>query len=159
VRSYLAHLTDLGLKASSVHDYARPVKTWLRFLYAENIIPDNPTARVKLPRIADDILPAFAADDVRKLLEACQDSQDSERDTALVLCLLDTGYRAAEFVALTVGDVDPKAGAVTVRSGKGNKGRTVYIGARARRALARYLLRRTLSANDPLFPLLNIDCF
>ena len=72
MRSYLAHLTDLGLKASSVHDYARPVKTWLRFLYSENIIPDNPTARVKLPRVADGILPAFAAADVRQLLEACQ---------------------------------------------------------------------------------------
>ena len=40
VRSYLAHLTDLGLKASSVHDYARPVKTWLRFLYSENILSE-----------------------------------------------------------------------------------------------------------------------
>ena len=79
VRGYLAHLTDLGLKASSVHDYARPVKTWLRFLYSENILPDNPTARVKLPRVADGILPAFEAADVRQLLEACKDSQDSER--------------------------------------------------------------------------------
>ena len=40
-----------------------------------------------------------------------------------------------------------------MRAGKGNKGRTVYIGARARRALARYWLGRTVTANDPLIPL------
>jgi integrase/recombinase XerC/integrase/recombinase XerD len=153
VRAYFVHLADLGLKSSSIHDYARPLKTWLRFLFAENVLAADPMQRVKMPRQDDAILPAFTADDMRKLLDACQDTKDPERDTALVLALLDTGVRAAELCALTVGDVDTKTGAVTVRYGKGRKERVVFIGARAQRAWLKYLLTRGHTApTDPMFP-------
>lgn len=156
VRAYFVYLADLGLKSSSIHDYARPLKTWLRFLYAENVLPADPMQRVKMPRQDDTILPAFAAEDIRKLLDACKAGKDPERDTALVLALLDTGVRASELCALTVGDVDAKSGAVTVRQGKGRKDRVVYIGVRAQRAWLKYLLTRGYTApTDPLFPSLN----
>lgn len=73
------------------------------------------------------------------------------RDRAIVLCLLDTGCRASEFVALSVGDVDTAAGAVMVRRGKGGKDRTVYLGVQARKALLRYLATRQAPA--PSLPL------
>lgn len=156
VRAYFVHLADLGLKSSSIHDYARPLKTWLRFLFAENVLPTDPMQRVKLPRQDDTILPAFTADDMRKLLDACKEGKDPERDTALILTLLDSGVRAAELCALTVGDVDAKTGAITVRHGKGGKDRVVYIGARAQRAWLKYLLTRGHTApTDPMFPSLN----
>ena len=155
IRAYLAHLTELGLKASSVHHFARPVKTWCRFLYADGVIASDPWARVKLPRVPDEVLPAFTADEVRALLGACKGGADSARDTALLLCLLDTGCRAAEFCALKVADVDLSSGAITVRQGKGNKSRTVYIGSKARRAMRRYQSARAASGGDPLFPSLN----
>jgi len=82
-----------------------------------------------------------------------QTSADSDRDTALVLTLLDTGVRASELCGLTIGDLDTRTGALQVRKGKGRKGRTVYIGPQARRALLRYLMTRP---DDPpsaaLFP-------
>ena len=153
VRAYYAELGKSGLAAGSVHDYARPVRTWLRFLFAEGVIPADVMARVQMPKLDKAILPPFTPDEVRALLEACEDSVDPERDTALVLFLLDTGVRASELCALTVGDVATMTGAVTVRRGKGGKDRTCYIGAKARRALLRYLLARpTSAAAAPLFP-------
>ena len=156
VRAYMIDLAEDGLKASSVHDYMRPVKTWLRFLYADGVLIDNPMLRVKMPRQDCAVLPAFTVDDVKRLLAACKRSRDAARDRALVLVLLDTGVRAAECCALTVGDVDIRSGSAVVRRGKGGKGRTVYLGAQARRALTRYLLARAAPAADaPLFVSLN----
>jgi len=56
--------------------------------------------------------------------------------------LYDSGIRKSELVALDFGDIDLKSGAVQIRSGKGNKDRTVYLGNRARRELIRFLRYR-----------------
>jgi site-specific recombinase XerD len=56
--------------------------------------------------------------------------------------MLDTGVRCGETVAVNLGDVDTRTGAVTIVQGKGQKGRMVYLGAQSRRALTRYLLTR-----------------
>ena len=57
--------------------------------------------------------------------------------------MLETGTRAGEVVALELGDVDLINGALTVRRGKGGKGRVVPFGPEASLALDRYLrLRR-----------------
>lgn len=68
------------------------------------MIPTDPMQKVAMPRLDKTILPAFAAEDVKRLLAAC--SNDCDR--ALVLCLLATGCRAAEFVNLTIRDVEKK---------------------------------------------------
>lgn len=64
----------------------------------------------------------------------------ARRDQAIILTLLNTGLRASELSALKVGDVDLKTGKVLVKHGrlggaKGGKGRTVYLGKAARRAV------------------------
>lgn len=75
------------------------------------------------------------------------------RDKAIILFLLDTGLRAQELCNLTIGDVDVNSGAVHVRQGKGDKDRTVYIGAMTREAIWRYLQkdRKFKEPRDPLF--------
>ena len=79
------------------------------------------------------------------------------RDRAMLLTLLDTGLRASELCALLIGDVDMKTGKVDVKHGaqggaKGGKGRVVYLGKAARRALWRYLATRE-DGEDPRAPL------
>jgi len=149
IRAYLVALQERGLADNTVHGAARALRAWLNFCVREELITVSPMAKVKMPKRGTAILPALSAADVRALLEACKGSR---RNTALVLCLLDSGLRAAEFVALNVGDVDSITGAVTVRGGKGNKDRVAYIGARAHKALRRYLLDRpNVQPTDPLW--------
>jgi site-specific recombinase XerD len=153
VRSYFVALGKTDFTSWTIHDYARPVRSWLRFLYAEAILSTDIMARVTMPKLDKVILPAFTRAEVQDLLKACQGSDAPERDVALVLLMLDTGVRASEVCALTVADVDPKTGSVMVHQGKGRKDRNCYIGAQARRALLRYLLVRPSAAStDPLFP-------
>jgi len=69
----------------------------------------------------------------------------------MILTLLDTGLRAAEFCSLHVGDLDMRSGLCTVL-GKGSKQRTVRMGAKARGAIVKMLgLRGEVSNDEPLW--------
>ncbi|MDK1082365.1 MAG: tyrosine-type recombinase/integrase [Anaerolineae bacterium] len=82
----------------------------------------------------------------------------ANRDQAIILVLLDTGLRASELCALKIGDIDIKRGKVDIRhslvgGAKGGKGRVVFLGKTARRALWRYQVEREDADdfNAPLF--------
>lgn len=87
------------------------------------------------------------------MLRTCQRRTfTGDRDKAILLSLLDTGCRRAEFFAPNVGDGNLSNGAVLVRHGKGNKPRTVFLGAKSRRVLVAYLRHRSESINaEPLW--------
>ena len=93
---------------------------------------------VRMPKLPKDVLDPFGTGDVAALLDACE----FERDTAIVLTLLDSGIRASELLALDVGDLDAKTGALRVRVGKGRKTRITFVGSQTRKAIARYLASR-----------------
>ena len=138
IRRFLLEREDAGRAARTVHHHAATIKAWLNWCVSEELLAESPMRKVRMPKVEDLILPAFSAEDIEALLQATNDP----RDTALVMCLLDTDARASEFVALNVGDVDMKTGEVRIAVGKNRKGRTVYLGAKARLALTRYLRQR-----------------
>jgi site-specific recombinase XerD len=136
------------------HQHARAVKTFCGFCVREGWLTDSPMRAVRMPRLPKDVLPPFDKADVAALLAACE----CERDTALVLTLLDSGVRASELLALDVGDCDALTGALRVRLGKGRKTRVTFVGARTRKAIARYLAERGHpQPTEPLFITLTRD--
>ena len=79
------------------------------------------------------------------------------RDKALILTLLDSALRASEACALRICDLDMKVGKLIVKNGveggaKGRKGRVVFLGKTARRAIWRYLVSRE-DGEDLLAPI------
>lgn len=64
------------------------------------------------------------------------------RDVAIIIMLVDTGIRATELTSLTIADYDKSNGKITIKHGKGDKERVVYLGQTAQRALWRYLAKR-----------------
>jgi len=143
IRAHLVGLERRGLKDTTQHAHARGIKTWLRFLVREEVLDRSPMDRVSMPRLEQRVPPPFSAEDVKALLAACSSKTPLDlRNRAMVLGLLDSGLRAAEFVSLRVGDVDMRSGLVVV-VGKGRKQRTTRFGAKARQAILRYLARRS----------------
>lgn len=132
----------------------------------------NPVKDITPPKFQKHHIETFGKEDIEKLLKACLYSRESQtetrhkfvmrrpsanRDQAIILTLLDTGLRAGELCALNVGDVDQKTGKVNVKHGsvggaKGGKGRFVYLGKVARKAVWRYLANRE-DGEDPDAPL------
>lgn len=135
VRAHLVAMQERGLAANTQHGTARALRAWCNFLVREGDLADSPMRKVRMPRLEVQPLPALSKEDVQKLLAVCL----AGRDRCLLMALLDTGCRAGEFVALDIEDLDLATGAVQVRRGKGGKPRTVYLGAKTRRLLLRYL--------------------
>ncbi|MBX3003825.1 MAG: tyrosine-type recombinase/integrase [Anaerolineales bacterium] len=78
---------------------------------------------------------------------------DAARNRAIVLTLLDTGMRVSELTRLNIEDVDLEQGQITLhphRSGRKTRGRTVFIGRKARMANWK-LISESGAAVGPLF--------
>ena len=134
---------------------------------------DNVALNVTAPKFQSHPVEVFTNEEVEKLLKACTYSRESEthgrrkfvmrrpsaiRDQAIILTLIDTGLRASELCSLRIADVDLGTGRVIIRHGisggaKGGKGRTVFLGKVARKAVWRYLTGRDDENNleAPLF--------
>ena len=80
---------------------------------------------------------------VKAMVSVCERGTfTGNRDTAIFLCLFDTGARAREFLAVDLEDINQATGEILIRLGKGRKPRYVFIGRTARKALRRYLKAR-----------------
>lgn len=155
LRGVLLGLSESGLAPHSVASVAKAIKAWSRWLADEEYVPKDPFARVRLPRTDDAAKPIFTVAEVEALLASCKGpSRTARRDAACILLLFSTGLRATELCNLRVEDVDWEQGSITVRRGKGGKGRVVPLGPRVALALQRYLdsrLRRPRPGIDALF--------
>ncbi|MDP1715980.1 MAG: tyrosine-type recombinase/integrase [Anaerolineales bacterium] len=145
LRGFLLMLETKGHNAGGRHAAYRAVRVFLRW-YEVETEPEawvNPVRKVKPPKVTHELIKGVPAEDIKAMLETCGDNFTGVRDRALLLCLLDTGARAREFLSLNLDDVDFVSGAVDIRKGKGNKSRTVFIGKKSRKALRAYIRLRT----------------
>jgi len=152
IRAYLVSLQRRGLKDTTQHIHARGIRAWLNWLVLEGELEASPMRRVAMPRLEQRVPPPFSPEDVQTLLNGCdRHTTLGSRNYAIILTLLDTGLRAAEFCSLRVGDLDMRSGLCTVL-GKGQKQRTVRVGAKARGAIVKMLaMRGEVSNAEPLW--------
>lgn len=149
------------LCAKSIRNVWIAFRSFFGWLHLEFKYP-NPAIEITAPKFQKYPVETFNKEDIEKILKACIYSREAQteerkkfvmrrpsayRDQAIVLMLVDTGLRATELCSLTINDVDLKTGKVTIRHGlaggaKGGKGRTVYLGKVARKAVWRYLAGR-----------------
>jgi site-specific recombinase XerD len=139
-------------RPSTVASYFNILRSFLNFCTEEGLLPESPVKGIAQPHVPDDQVQPFSPTQVQKILDAARRSSSPERNTLLVLLLVDTGLRVSELCSLNVGDADRESAAITV-IGKGSKQRQTYLGASTRRALWRYveMQRRHAAPNDPLF--------
>ena len=169
LQRFLYHLrTVRQLKPKTVRNAHIGLSAFATWLVAEGLIAVHWVhGRIKAPKVQEKEIAPLTRRDIQALLAACDRSALWEskrrlpaaaarptrlRDRAIILFLLDTGVRAQELCDLLVGDVDMESGAAQVRRGKGDKGRTVYLGVIARAALWKYVKgRRFRDSQDALF--------
>jgi site-specific recombinase XerD len=144
IRAFIAMKSE-GHADSYVHSFARVIRTFMRFLYAEKHVSTSVT--FDMPRVGDRHLRVLSVEEVKRLLEAA----GQIRDKAMIYFLADTGVRRSEFCKLNWGDVDFPTGLCNVIQGKGKRDRSIVIGAKTRRWLMRY--RKTLENSSPDMPL------
>ncbi|WP_417556623.1 site-specific tyrosine recombinase XerD [Microbacterium sp.] len=126
--------------ASSLARLQSSVRGWHRFLAREGIEQDDPTGRIRPPKMPRRLPKALTIEQVEQLLAApSPDEPIGIRDRALLELLYATGARVSEAVSLDVDDL--AYGDVLRLRGKGDKERIVPVGSYARAAVDAYLTR------------------
>jgi site-specific recombinase XerD len=145
LRQYLLYLEQSGHNAGGRHAAFRTIRAF--FLWYEDEVElygwSNPIRKVKAPKVPVEPLDPISFDTVSQMVKVCpHNTFTGDRDAAILLCLLDTGARANEFLSVNLDDINQARGDILIRKGKGHKPRTVYIGKQSKRALRRYLNHR-----------------
>jgi integrase/recombinase XerD len=144
VRAYLARLSTAGMAPRTSARRLSALRQFFRFLLAEDMRADDPTAAIESPRQGRSLPKILSESEVESLLAASRargarkGEVESLRLAALVELLYATGMRISELISLPAAAVarDPR---VLVVRGKGGKERMVPLNEPARDAVGRYL--------------------
>jgi integrase/recombinase XerD len=159
------------LAGGSLQNHWKGVRAFFGWAAYELKLKARPDEKLKLPDSNPRVIHPLEHDEIRALLAAAERTAQANpgnrkpftmkratahRDLAIILVLLDTGLRVGELARLTVGDVNMQTGEITVapygESRRKTKGRAVFIGKSALKALWRYLAERNeTTQRDPLF--------
>lgn len=136
---YLIVLRARGLSARSRARHLVAIRGFYRFLVEEDMLQNDPSALIELPKSGLKLPEVLSYTEVRRLLDAPEkDKPAGMRDAAMLELLYASGLRVSELVHLRAQDVNLEAGYVRV-FGKGAKERVVPFGRHAREKLADFL--------------------
>lgn len=131
-------------KDTEINNKRRVLSSFFGWLHEEEYIEKNPIKKIKGIRTEKRIKKPFKDVELEKLRYA---AAGDIRLTALLEVLLSTGCRISEVSGMNRNDLD---GDEIVVYGKGKKERVVYLNAKAKLALERYMETRK-DANKPMF--------
>ncbi|KMY24044.1 recombinase XerC [Actinobaculum suis] len=151
VRSWLASTRE-GHALASLARQSASVRSFTSWLYRAGYTEVNAGARLKSPRVANEIPRVLTEEQAAQLLDTAKEKADTGepllvRDWAMAEVLYATGIRVAELCALDVNQIGARG---TIRViGKGDKERIVPCGVPAMRALDKYIQVRPELVNKP----------
>lgn len=136
---YIAHLTDLGRKKTTITRTITTIRSFFKFLVNDNFLTENVTSTVESPRVERRLPTFLTIEEVEILLRQPKTRRKYElRDKAMLELLYASGMRVSELVGLNIDDLNLKEKFVRIM-GKGNKERIVPIGKTAIQYLKKYL--------------------
>lgn len=156
--SYLSSYVDDENNQVSNGDHSKArklssIKSFFKYYYNHDLINENVTQKVVMPKIHDKPIIRLETDEVVRLLENVEDGNNlterekayhkytGVRDTAILTLLLGTGIRVSECVGLNYEDVDFEIDGIKITRKGGNQ-EIVYFGNEVRLALLNYMRER-----------------
>jgi len=141
LEAFLAWLNQQGYKATSVSRKLASVRSFLHFLFREELLSHDLAFYVHQPKVGLRLPKALPLEEMQRLLEAVRRDEETpigQRNVALLELLYATGLRVSELVSLNVQDVVIATGTLRCM-GKGGKERELPLHADAVQTLERYI--------------------
>ena len=137
---YLVRERQRQRESASIRRGLSAVRTFLRFLVRERVLPDNPAKLIETPKTWKLLPNVLEEGEVSRLLAATVEhpSRYPLRDRAIFEVLYASGLRVAELCGLRLEDVRSDLGILHCH-GKGSRERIVPISETARRATEVYV--------------------
>lgn len=152
LRAYLAYCKEkpskdhTGLAGSTIGAHLCACRAFSRWLIAEGLLLSCPAAGLKSPPKGEASRPRPSDEEMKALLEGCARLYPLRRRllaAAMISVLCYAGLRRSELLALQVGDIHvgpkPDDNFITVRHGKGDKKRNVYLFLKTAQALRAWM--------------------
>lgn len=137
IEEFLSRLSKEGYTLKSVSRKLNSIKTFFKFLKANDFIEFNPAQEIPHPKYETKPPRILSHTEYRALRDACR--QDT-RTSAIVELFLQTGIRISELANLKLSDIKDKE-LIVAPQGK-REGRRVPLNKAAKEALERYLKMR-----------------
>lgn len=150
---------DRPLTEASIDNHWKTIRGFFKWAEETQILSSKRSdLKLQRPKAVSPQIVPFTQDEVKKLLDHAYKSDvtksngrtykikrpNADGDNAIIMILLDTGIRVGELNRLTVGDINLDNGEVHIRpyrNGYKSRPRTVYLGARSRQAIWRYIAK------------------
>jgi len=127
LKEFVATLYDLGLSARTQARIISGVKQFFLFLLIEDMIHDDPSELLEMPKIGRKLPEVLTIEEIDRLIAAIDMSEnESHRNRAILETLYSCGLRVSELVNLRFSDLFFEEGFIRV-IGKGNKERLVPV--------------------------------
>ena len=137
--AFIAARAAGGSRPRSTARQLSSFRRFFRYLVRENIVREDPTAQIAMPRIGRSLPKSLTEAEVEALLLAPLVSDPlGNRDRTMLEVLYATGLRVSELVSLRVDQVNMTQGVLRVL-GKGNRERLIPLGEEAVRWLSAFL--------------------
>lgn len=158
IRSWIVQLMENDLSARSVNRKVTTIKSFFRFLLKEQIVENNPTTYLTLPKIRKK-LPNFVEEkNLNHLLDDgfFPNNFTGIRDKLIITLLYGTGIRLAELLLLKDNDFDTKNCMIRVL-GKGKKERIIPYPTSINQLIEQYMNKRDSAVGSKTERLLVTD--
>lgn len=148
IENFKIHLKNQSYTAKSISRKVNSIKSFFRFLKAQNVLAENPAVQVTHPRYEVAPPRVLSRLEYRALRDA---SRDDKRLSAIIELLLQTGMRIGELANLMVDDVDLAKKRLTINAYESREGRVVPLTSAAVKAIEDYMAIRPKSETNNLF--------
>lgn len=137
VRYYLSQYKKTGVSNTSLNNVRLVLSTFYNWLEAEDYVLKSPMRRIRRIKMDKVIKEIITEENMELLRIACR----NVRDLAILDTLFSTGARLSEMQQMNIDDINFERHSLIV-FGKGSKEREVYLNAKSRVNIRRYLATR-----------------
>ena len=140
IREYIRNLNEKGLAASSIARNFSSIRSYHKFLSAEQYVNENPTLVLTSPKAPKKLPDVLMEEEISAIINAVVDSSQFRwRDKAIIEMLYSCGLRVSELCDLSLNNLYLDDDMIRIM-GKGSKERLLPIGGQAKQFLNQYLI-------------------
>lgn len=138
LNSYVLYLEKQGMSSATVSRSIASIKAFFMFLLKQGIISEDPSERLKPPKIEKKVPDTLSVSEVNLLLEQPSGNTPKEiRDKAMLELLYATGIRVSELISMNIKDVNLNMNYIECKNSK--KDRVIPFEDAAKKALINYI--------------------
>lgn len=146
---FVIRLDEAGLSPRSRARVMSGVKSFYKFLIYSDIIDNDPTELMEMPKGAQKLPEVLTLDEIERIIAAIDlSTNEGQRNRAIIEVLYGSGLRVSELINVRISDMNREERYMLVR-GKGNKQRLVPLSDEALKQIDLWFIDRNLMTIKP----------